>query len=58
MAHQEKTRSEMTVLDDKELARDEYFRDHVQTYVGFMKVVKYGTVAVVVVLALMALFLL
>jgi hypothetical protein len=48
----------MTVLDDKELARDEYFRSHVDTYVGFVKVVKYGTVAVVVVLVLMALFLL
>ena len=48
----------MTVLDDKELARDEYFRDHVDTYVGFMKAVKYGTVAVVIVLVLMALFLL
>jgi hypothetical protein len=58
MAHQKTTRLEMTVLDDKELARDEYFRDHVDTYVGFMKAVKYGTVAVVVVLVLMALFLL
>jgi len=48
----------MAVIDDKDLLRDEYYRSHLETYKGFVVLVKYGTIAVAVVLILMALFLL
>lgn len=34
------------------------YRDHVRTYEGFLALFKYGTLAIVVILALMAFFLL
>lgn len=38
--------------------QDPMLREHEKTYQGFMKLITYSTVAVVLVLALMALFLL
>lgn len=48
----------MAMADNKPVWRDERYRDHLETYNGFMKFAQYSTVAVIVLLALMALFLL
>lgn len=48
-------------MADRELAyttaEGNDYAAHEQTYVGFIKLVKYGTAAVVVIVALMAIFL-
>jgi hypothetical protein len=48
----------MSMADHKPVWRDERYRDHVETYTGFMKFAQYSTATVIIVLVLMALFLL
>lgn len=48
----------MSMADNKPVWRDDQYRDHVETYNGFMKFAQYSAVVIIVVLGLMALFLL
>jgi hypothetical protein len=45
------------MADNKQIWRDEQYQEHVNTYEGFMRFAMWSTIAVIVVLALMALFL-
>jgi hypothetical protein len=57
MPHHKSKRLEMAVADSNDDLRDEDFRAHLDTYERFTALVKYGTVAVVILLILMAFFL-
>lgn len=48
----------MAVADNNDDLRNEEFRAHLETYQLFTMLTKYGTIAVVVILVLMAIFLL
>lgn len=45
------------MAENKQIWRDEQYQEHVSTYEGFMKFAMWSAIAVIVVLALMALFL-
>lgn len=48
----------MAVADNNDDLRNEEFRAHLETYERFTMLTKYGTIAVVAILVLMAIFLL